>query len=70
MPAKGPEYLGGGVYAQWADYDESLLLTTGSHIFAEADMKIYLDPPTLQALLLYVKASKEALQAQERQNDI
>ena len=58
-----PQYLGDGVYIQVDKEENTLMLTTGNHIFnfCENDSKIYLEDATMLALLKYIKANRPDL---------
>jgi len=47
------EYLGDGVYVAYSGYGYTL--TTGSHIYDEADNIIELEPQVLDALMRFVE---------------
>ncbi len=51
------EYLGDGVYVAYDGVN--YMLTTGTHIEAEADNIIELEPEVLDALMRFVKRAAE-----------
>ena len=59
MRIKGSQalYLGDGVYVQLNDFGD-VILTTGTHIRAEADNTIVLEAEVLQMLIEYLNAQK------------
>ena len=68
MTKPEPSYLGDGVYAKVDEYG-SLVLTTGSHLDAEADHRIVFDahePSVTAKLLLYIQVWMEGIEDARR----